>query len=93
MKSLSDRFKVLSLPVTASLNVIHVVVFLSFLKCVKQITLFPNSIALTKLDILDVLDEIKVGMAYKINGKRIPHFPGMLSKFDSKVLYQTRPTL
>ena len=35
------------------------------------------SIALTKLDILDVLDEIKVGVAYKINGKRIPHFPGM----------------
>ena len=34
-------------------------------------------IALTKLDILDVLDEIKVGVAYKINGKRIPHFPGM----------------
>lgn len=37
-----------------------------------------NSIALTKLDILDVLDEIKVGVAYKLNGKRIPHFPGKL---------------
>lgn len=37
-----------------------------------------NSIALTKLDILDVLDEIKVGVAYKLNGKRIPHFPGNL---------------
>lgn len=36
------------------------------------------SIALTKLDILDVLDEIKVGVAYKLNGKRIPHFPGNL---------------
>lgn len=35
-----------------------------------------HSIALTKLDILDVLDEIKVGVAYKLNGKRIPHFPG-----------------
>lgn len=33
------------------------------------------SIALTKLDIMDVLDEIKVGVAYKLNGKRIPHFP------------------
>lgn len=41
------------------------------------------SIALTKLDILDVLDEIKVGVAYKLNGKRIPHFPG---KFLNKVL-------
>lgn len=35
-------------------------------------------IALTKLDILDVLDEIKVGVAYKLNGKRIPHFPGKI---------------
>lgn len=39
------------------------------------------SIALTKLDILDVLDEIKVGVAYKLNGKRIPHFPGNLTFF------------
>ncbi len=39
-----------------------------------------NSIALTKLDILDVLDEIKVGVAYKLNGKRIPHFPGSLTE-------------
>lgn len=37
---------------------------------------FSCRIALTKLDILDVLDEIKVGVAYKLNGKRIPHFPG-----------------
>ncbi len=36
------------------------------------------SIALTKLDILDVLDEIKVGVAYKINGKRVPYFPGKM---------------
>lgn len=32
---------------------------------------------MTKLDILDVLSEIKVGIAYKLNGKRIPYFPGM----------------
>lgn len=36
------------------------------------------SLALTKLDILDVLDEIKIGVAYKLGGKRIPYFPGML---------------
>lgn len=42
-----------------------------------------NSIALTKLDILDVLDEIKVGVAYRLNGKRIPHFPGnLLAKIE-----------
>lgn len=34
-----------------------------------------TALALTKLDILDTLDEIKVGVAYKLNGKRIPYFP------------------
>ncbi|KAG9344841.1 hypothetical protein JZ751_010530 [Albula glossodonta] len=34
-----------------------------------------TALALTKLDILDVLDEIKVGVAYKLNGKKIPYFP------------------
>lgn len=38
---------------------------------------FLYSLALTKLDILDVLDEIKIGVAYKLGGKRIPYFPGM----------------
>lgn len=33
-------------------------------------------IALTKLDILDTLPEIKVGVAYKIDGEPIPSFPG-----------------
>lgn len=46
-----------------------------------------NSIALTKLDILDVLDEIKVGVAYKLNGKRIPHFPGNLMKLINPIPY------
>lgn len=36
----------------------------------------PPSIALTKLDILDVLSEIKVGMSYKVDNQMIPHFPG-----------------
>ncbi|NXQ46759.1 PURA1 synthetase, partial [Catharus fuscescens] len=34
-----------------------------------------TALALTKLDILDVLDEIKIGVAYKLGGKRIPYFP------------------
>lgn len=33
-------------------------------------------IALTKLDILDTLPEIKVGVAYKVDGKPLPSFPG-----------------
>lgn len=36
-----------------------------------------HRLALTKLDILDALDEIKVGVSYKLNGKRIPYFPGV----------------
>ncbi|TRY96271.1 hypothetical protein DNTS_001503 [Danionella cerebrum] len=51
-----------------------------------------TAIALTKLDILDILDEIKVGVAYKINGKRIPYFPAnmeVLHKVD--VEYETFP--
>lgn len=39
-------------------------------------TLLSPRLALTKLDILDTLGEIKVGVAYKLNGKRIPYFPG-----------------
>uniref|UniRef100_H3DJA4 Adenylosuccinate synthetase n=1 Tax=Tetraodon nigroviridis TaxID=99883 RepID=H3DJA4_TETNG len=54
-----------------------------------------NSIALTKLDILDVLDEIKVGVAYKLNGKRIPHFPENTANMDVlhkvEVEYETFP--
>ena len=34
-----------------------------------------NGIALTKLDVLDELDEIKMCIAYEINGKKIDHLP------------------
>uniref|UniRef100_A0A5F4WF36 Adenylosuccinate synthetase n=1 Tax=Callithrix jacchus TaxID=9483 RepID=A0A5F4WF36_CALJA len=51
-----------------------------------------HRLALTKLDILDVLGEIKVGVSYKLNGKRIPYFPAnqeMLQKVE--VEYETLP--
>ncbi|XP_012579865.1 PREDICTED: adenylosuccinate synthetase isozyme 1 isoform X2 [Condylura cristata] len=51
-----------------------------------------TALALTKLDILDALDELKVGIAYKLNGKRIPHFPAnqeVLQKVE--VEYETLP--
>ena len=35
------------------------------------------SIALTKLDVLDDLKEIKIGVAYKQGGEYLPAFPGM----------------
>ncbi|MED6258035.1 Adenylosuccinate synthetase isozyme 2, partial [Ataeniobius toweri] len=34
-----------------------------------------TALALTKLDILDVFPEIKVGLAYKVDDEIIPHFP------------------
>ena len=34
-----------------------------------------NGIALTKLDVLDSLDEIKICIAYKLNGKKIDYLP------------------
>ncbi|XP_040130306.2 adenylosuccinate synthetase isozyme 1 isoform X2 [Ictidomys tridecemlineatus] len=51
-----------------------------------------TALALTKLDILDVLGEIKVGVSYKLNGKRIPYFPAnqeILQKVE--VEYETLP--
>lgn len=44
---------------------------------VLSVSYFGYRLALTKLDILDVLSEIKVGISYKLNGKRIPYFPGV----------------
>ena len=38
-----------------------------------------NGIALTKLDVLDELNEIKMCIAYKLNGKTIDHLPAALS--------------
>ncbi|MBN3309244.1 PURA2 synthetase, partial [Amia calva] len=34
-----------------------------------------TALALTKLDILDVFEDIKVGIAYKVDDELIPHFP------------------
>lgn len=35
-----------------------------------------DTLNLTKLDVLDGLDEIKVGIAYEVDGKELPSFPG-----------------
>lgn len=35
------------------------------------------SICLTKMDILDSFDEIKIGVAYKLDGKVLDSMPGM----------------
>lgn len=50
----------------------------NFCKLVKlnAFPLISLSIALTKLDILDTLPEIKVGIAYTVDEKPLPSFPG-----------------
>lgn len=49
----------------------------------KHVTCPVYRIALTKLDILDTLPEIKVGVAYKVDGEPLPSFPGR--SFPSRV--------
>ncbi|XP_026561033.1 adenylosuccinate synthetase isozyme 2 isoform X2 [Pseudonaja textilis] len=51
-----------------------------------------TALALTKLDILDVFPEIKIGIAYRLDNKIIPHFPAnqeVLNKVE--VQYETLP--
>ncbi|GCC30384.1 adenylosuccinate synthetase isozyme 1 [Chiloscyllium punctatum] len=51
-----------------------------------------TALALMKLDILEVLDEIKIGLAYKLNGKRIPYFPANQEILNQvEVEYETLP--
>ncbi len=49
-----------------------------------------NGIALTKLDVLDELNEIKVCVGYNLNGKKIDHFPAATEdQFNIKPIYKT----
>uniref|UniRef100_F6QF37 Adenylosuccinate synthetase n=2 Tax=Ciona intestinalis TaxID=7719 RepID=F6QF37_CIOIN len=51
-----------------------------------------TSVAITKLDILDGFDEIKIGVAYKHNGKPLPLFPASLEVLSEvEVDYITMP--
>ncbi|KAJ0173520.1 hypothetical protein K1T71_010669 [Dendrolimus kikuchii] len=51
-----------------------------------------TSLCLTKLDILDTLKEIKVGVGYKLNGKIIDYFPSSFTELSSvEVEYITLP--
>jgi adenylosuccinate synthase len=40
-------------------------------------------VAVTKLDILDVLPEVKIGIAYKLDGKELNHFPTSSAELGS----------
>ncbi|XP_072292896.1 adenylosuccinate synthetase isozyme 2 [Eucyclogobius newberryi] len=51
-----------------------------------------TAIALTKLDILDLLPDIKVGVLYKLDDKPIPHFPANQEVLQRvEVQYETLP--
>jgi adenylosuccinate synthase len=49
-----------------------------------------NSVALTKLDVLDALEEIKVCVGYEIDGKRVNTFPAVSQDLQRiKPIYET----
>ncbi|KAJ2953444.1 hypothetical protein O0L34_g1038 [Tuta absoluta] len=51
-----------------------------------------TSVCLTKMDILDTLKEIKIGVAYKLKGKVIDYFPSSMAELSNvEVEYITLP--
>ncbi|EFQ98538.1 adenylosuccinate synthetase [Nannizzia gypsea CBS 118893] len=51
-----------------------------------------TALNLTKLDILDDFDEIKVGVAYKLDGKELESFPASSDDMEKvEVVYETLP--
>ncbi|MGI8786801.1 MAG: adenylosuccinate synthase [Pyrinomonadaceae bacterium] len=51
-----------------------------------------DSVALTKLDVLDALDEIKVCTGYEIDGERVETFPAVSQDLQKiKPIYETLP--
>jgi adenylosuccinate synthase len=51
-----------------------------------------DCLAITKLDVLDELDEIKVCVAYEMEGKRCDHFPTSTSRLSKcQPIYKTLP--
>ncbi|MEM9926270.1 MAG: adenylosuccinate synthase [Cyanobacteria bacterium P01_D01_bin.50] len=51
-----------------------------------------DCLAITKLDVLDGLEEVKVCVAYEIDGSRTEHFPSSARKFAScRPIYKTLP--
>jgi adenylosuccinate synthase len=41
-----------------------------------------SSLNITKLDVLDHLDEIKIGVKYKLNGEEIKYMPSTIEEFS-----------
>jgi len=51
-----------------------------------------DSLAITKLDILDGLDQVKICTGYQIHGKRIETLPSLAEEFEKVLpIYETHP--
>jgi adenylosuccinate synthase len=51
-----------------------------------------HGIALTKLDVMDGLDEVKICTGYEYQGKKLDHFPAsQVKQKDLKPIYETLP--
>ena len=51
-----------------------------------------TGLALTKLDVLDSLDEVRICTAYEIDGERHEHFPDDLDRLDrARPVFETMP--
>ena len=51
-----------------------------------------DCLAITKLDVLDELDELQVCVAYDLDGERIEHFPSSAEEFARcKPIFETLP--
>ncbi len=51
-----------------------------------------DCLAITKLDVLDELEEIKVCVAYELEGKKIEHFPSSAESFEKcKPIFKALP--
>ena len=51
-----------------------------------------SELAITKLDVLDTLDEVKVCVAYEVDGSRVEHLPYHQSDLHAaRPVYETLP--
>ena len=51
-----------------------------------------HSINITKLDVLDGFEEIKIGIAYRLNGELLSSFPADLKMLENvEVIYESMP--
>jgi adenylosuccinate synthase len=50
-----------------------------------------DALALTKLDVLDGLDELRICTGYRVNGQLVTEFPANLAAGSYEAVYETLP--